>query len=64
MEVFIESENKKKRIRFKGSASQLLEFLKINPETVIIAKNDELVTEDERLMDEDEVKILSVISGG
>ena len=64
MQVFIESENKNRKIRFSGSAAKLLEKLKINPETVIIAKNGELVTEDEKLGDKDEVKLLSVISGG
>ena len=64
MEIFIESENKKKSIRFSGSVSQLLLQLKINPETVIVARNNELVTEDEKLADSDEVKLLSVISGG
>lgn len=64
MQVFIESENRNRKIRFSGSVSELLGKLKINPETVIIAKNGELVTEDEKLGNKDEVKLLSVISGG
>ena len=64
MEVFIESENKAKKIKFTGTVSQLLEKLNVNPETVIISKNSELVTENEKLTDKDDVKLLSVISGG
>lgn len=64
MNIFIESENKNTKIKFTGTATQLLKTLKINSETVLIAKNNELITEDEKLSDKDEVKILSVISGG
>ena len=64
MEVFIESENKAKKIKFTGTVSQLLVKLNVNPETVIISKNRELVTENEKLTDTDDVKLLSVISGG
>ncbi|MAG16076.1 hypothetical protein CMO88_03375 [Candidatus Woesearchaeota archaeon] len=64
MEVFIEADNKKRKIKFSGTASQLLKKLNVNSETVIIAKNNELVSEEENLKDKDEIKLLSVISGG
>ena len=64
MNVYIEAESKSKKIKFKGTVSQLLKKLRINPETVIVSKNSELVTEEEALRDSDEVKLLSVISGG
>ena len=64
MKVFIEAENKNKKLKFNGTATQLLSKLKINPETVLVAKNDELVSEDEKLEDNDDIKLLSVISGG
>lgn len=64
MKVYIEKTNKKQEIKFEGSAKKLLSKLKINPETIIIIKNNELVSEDEILKDKDEIKILSVISGG
>ncbi|MFC1723760.1 MoaD/ThiS family protein [Nanoarchaeota archaeon] len=50
--------------KFSGSVRSLLSDLKINSETVLITKNQTVVTEDEILKDTDEVKILSVISGG
>jgi len=64
MNVFIEAGNKKKKLKFNGTVSQLLKQVKVNPETVIVAKNNELVTETEKLTDKDDVKLLSVISGG
>lgn len=63
MKVYIEKEDK--HIDAGAcSGKQLLELLKINPSTVILVKNDEVVLEDEQLEDADEIKILSVISGG
>lgn len=64
MKVFIERENKNKQIKFNGTVSQLLHQLKLNSSTVLVAKNNTLVTEGDKLSDNDEVKILSVISGG
>lgn len=64
MQIFIEKENKYLNIKFKGTVKQLLKKLSINQETVIIAKNNEIVTEEVMLKDIDDVKILSVISGG
>lgn len=64
MEIFIERFNKNMSIKFSGKASELLEQLKLNPSAVLVVKNGSLVAEDEKLSDKDEVKILSVISGG
>ncbi|MBU4502581.1 MAG: MoaD/ThiS family protein [Nanoarchaeota archaeon] len=63
MKVFIEKENKTREIKAK-TVNDLLEKLKINPITVLTVVNDELVTEDKKLNDKDEVKVLAVISGG
>ncbi len=64
MEIFVERENIRKQLKFNGKALQLLRQLKLNPATVLVAKNNRLVAEDESLTDKDDVKILSVISGG
>lgn len=64
MKIFIESENKNKSIKFEGNVSQLLQKLKISSETVIVSRNNELITEEETLSNTDEIKLLSVISGG
>ncbi len=63
MKVFIEREDKEIKIK-AGTVKELLQKLKINPVTVIVAKNNELVTDDAKLTEKDEVKIISVISGG
>ncbi|MFH1211105.1 MAG: MoaD/ThiS family protein [archaeon] len=63
MKVFIEREDKEIKIK-AGTVKELLGKLKINPVTVIVAKNNELVTDDTKLTEKDEVKIISVISGG
>ena len=64
MEIFIESENRTRSLKFDGRVSELLKKLGINSETVLVSANDELVTEEDELKDDDEVKLLSVISGG
>jgi sulfur carrier protein ThiS len=44
--------------------SKLLETLGINPETVLVIRNNTLVTHDVRLEEPDTVEIRPVISGG
>ncbi len=63
--VFIERENLWKKVKFPGtSVKELLRHLKINPEVVIVARNNQVLTEEERLKPKDEIEILSVVSGG
>ncbi|MGV8150784.1 MAG: MoaD/ThiS family protein [Candidatus Woesearchaeota archaeon] len=69
MKVYVEKEDKllvlkKDEIKHFKDVKGLLNFLKINPSTVITIKNDEVVLDDETLEDDDNIKILSVISGG
>ena len=61
--VFIEKENKNTKIEAK-TVKELLQKLNINPETVLVTRNDELILLDEKLNKKDEIKLLSVISGG
>jgi sulfur carrier protein ThiS len=65
LKVFIEKENKTIEISesFK-TVKELLEHLKINPSTVLIVKNDEVALEEEPLEEKDNIKFLSVVSGG
>ena len=65
MKLFIQaSKPVSKNIEFRGEAILLLKKFNLNPETVLIIKNGELVNHDEILENKDEVKILSVVSGG
>jgi len=61
--VYLEKEEKTIKID-ELSVKEILKKLKINPTTVIIAKNSELITEDVKLSQDDKIKIFPVISGG
>lgn len=43
---------------------ELLKELNLSPESTIVVRDDEVLTEDERLGKDDEVKVISAISGG
>ena len=64
--VFIDRNNLSKTLELKNNTivADLLIKLNINPVTVIVSRNNELILEDEKLNNNDEIKILSVISGG
>ena len=64
MEVYIEKD--KRSVKHAGGcrAEALLDELGINPSTVLIVKNGEVVLPEENLSETDDVKILSVVSGG
>ena len=64
--VFVDKNNKNSKFELNDSSkvADLLKELNINPVTVIVSRNNELILEDEKLDDNDEIKILSVISGG
>ena len=65
MKVYIEKDDRSVQVNEKNiSGLELLEFLKINPASVILVKNDEVVLDDELFSEDDDVKILSVVSGG
>jgi sulfur carrier protein len=46
------------------TVEQLLRHLDVVPESVLVIRNDTLVTRDESLRDEDVVEIRPVVSGG
>lgn len=64
MKLFIERSNQEKEITFEGTVSELLKHIKVNPETVLVSRNDELLTDTDIVSSPDIVKILSVVSGG
>ncbi|MDP4012275.1 MAG: sulfur carrier protein ThiS [Candidatus Nanoarchaeia archaeon] len=66
LDVFIERENKKEKVELpEGSTlKDLLTKLKINPVTVVISKNGEVVAEIAKIKDKDKIELLSVVSGG
>jgi sulfur carrier protein ThiS len=46
------------------TVNQMLKYLKLLPESVLVVRNGQLTAEDQKLQPGDEVKIVSVISGG
>lgn len=65
MKIYLERENKNLNLRIKEiSVDSLLEQLKINKSTVLVVRNDELVAGSIKLKDKDNIRILSVVSGG
>jgi sulfur carrier protein len=56
----------KRETDLKGpiTVERLLKQLAVSPESVLVIRGDELVTEDEVLNDQDTVEIRPVISGG
>lgn len=63
IKVFIEKENKFVNVE-ASNAREILTKLNINPETVLLARNNELILLETNLKNNDELKLLSVISGG
>ena len=61
--VYLEREEKTVKIK-EIEVKEILKILKINPTTVIIARNNEIITEDVKLNKDDEIRILPVISCG
>ncbi|MBI2134476.1 MoaD/ThiS family protein [Candidatus Woesearchaeota archaeon] len=66
IKVFYDRENKNKTIELYNdiTVKDLLKKMNINPVTVIVSKNNDIIMEDEKLNDKDNIKIISVISGG
>ncbi len=61
--MFIERQNITKEIEVSDIAD-MLKQLQLNPDTILISVNDKLVTSKAVLKENDQVKLLSVISGG
>jgi sulfur carrier protein ThiS len=64
MNIFIEKEKNNIIIKFNGSVKKLLKSLDINPEVVLVVRNNALLADNDSLSDKDDIKILSVVSGG
>ncbi len=62
--VFIEKEEKTVTVDFEGKAKDLLKELNVNIHEVVIARGDELLTEEEEVKKKDNIRLLSVVSGG
>ena len=64
MQAYFDKEKKTHTLRFKGTVLELLRKLKINQETVIVVRNNEVLNVSDLIDDKDDIRILSVVSGG
>jgi sulfur carrier protein ThiS len=61
--VFVDRIGKTKNLDV-SNMKEIFDLLEINSDEYIIVRNDELITEDTELKEKDNLKLLSVISGG
>ena len=65
MKVFIEKTGKTISVRKDfEKAIDLLKELGISPDSVLVVKNSEVILSEEPLSKDDEITLLSVVSGG
>lgn len=64
MELIFEKDQEKKTLVFSGTVKELLKTLQLNPETVIVTKNNTILSEDDVVENTDTLLLLSVVSGG
>ena len=64
MKVLLRNPRRELEVPAPRTVEQLLRDLDVVPESVLVIRNDTLVTRDERLVDDDVVEIRPVISGG
>lgn len=64
MKVRIEKQDKEVELEFNGSGRDLMQQLDVNPESCIVVRNGEIVTDDVQLENSDTVEFVSVVSGG
>jgi len=64
MKVVLRNPRRELELPAPRTVAQLLQHLDVVPESVLVIRNDTLVTRDESLGDEDVVEIRPVVSGG
>jgi sulfur carrier protein len=64
MKVLLRNPRRELDVDAPKNVEQLLQRLDVVPESVLVIRNDTLVTRDERLTDDDVVEIRPVVSGG
>lgn len=62
--IFHDRTNERRELEYEGSIEGLLETLGINKEEVVVVKNGLVVPESESCTGDDELQVLSVVSGG
>jgi sulfur carrier protein len=64
MKVLLNHPVREVKVKGPRRVREVLKELNLLPESVLVVRGDDLVTEDELLRDEDRIEIRPVISGG
>jgi len=64
MKVVVNNQEKEVSIKEEITINELLKKLNLNRESVVVIVNGEIRVEEEKISNNDEVKIISAISGG
>ncbi len=66
MRVTVEFTGKKKGVEVPGGSKviDVIRKVKINPETVIVRRGDEILLEEDRVRENDRLEFIRVVSGG
>ena len=64
MNIFIEKENKHIELKKSLTGTQLLKELGYSSSSTLLVRNGEVILPDEQLSENDDVQVLSVVSGG
>ncbi len=64
MKVLLNHPAREVEVKGPRRVREVLKELNLLPESVLVVRGDDLVTEDELLKDEDRIEIRPVISGG
>ena len=66
IKVFYDREKSEKTIEVGNGSNvhDLLEKMKINHEIVIVSRNNDIILKEEKLKENDSIRLTSVISGG
>ena len=64
MRVYLEAKDAYEDVPSCTTGKELLAYLDLSPSSVILTKNGKVILSDASLEENDEIKILEVISGG
>lgn len=64
MEVKLKGKEKEVKLKEGSTVKDLLEALEINPETVLVEREKEIIPETEELKDGDQIHIINITSRG
>ena len=66
VKAYIDKDKKSLEVELEDNATikDMLKKININPVTVIVSRDNNIILEDENLKDNDKIKLISVISGG